>query len=110
MNSKLRIALLAAILCLASCSTPPSPSQARISEKYAETIALAQVGGGRIQSSELEREKGTLVWSFDISVPDSRNLREVLVDAQTGKVLSIETETPDQEAAEAAQDAKKRVR
>ena len=107
MNSKLQFALSAAILCLASCSTPPRPSQARISEKEAEVVALAQVGGGSIQSSELEREKGSLVWSFDISVPDSQNLREVLVDAQTGKVVSIETETPAQEAAEAAKDAKK---
>lgn len=45
-------------------------------------------------SSNLERENGRLVWLFDISIPGSRNLREIQVDASTGAVLSNTLETP----------------
>ncbi len=98
--------VLALVLISAGCATPPDPSLAKVSRANAEAIALGQVPGGKTQSAELEREKGHLVWSFDISIPDSPNIREVLVDAGTGKIVSLETETPAQEAAEVAKEAK----
>jgi hypothetical protein len=55
---------------------------------------------------ELEREKGKLIYSYDIKVTRKSGIEEVSVDAMTGKVLSVEHETPAQERKEAAQDAK----
>lgn len=54
---------------------------------------------GKVESSELEREHGKLVYSFDI-----RNARgtitEVQVSAITGKIVRVEHESRKQEAAE----------
>jgi uncharacterized membrane protein YkoI len=44
--------------------------EAKISEAKAREIALKQAPG-TVKSSELEKEKGTLVWSFDISSKSS---------------------------------------
>jgi Predicted membrane protein len=52
-------------------------------------IALEQSPNGSIKSAEIENEKGHLVWSFDISEPGTRNITELLVDAKTGKIVSI---------------------
>ncbi len=69
------------------------------STKAAE-IALARVPGGSIIEAELEKEHGKLVWSFDISQPDSKNISEVQVDAKTGEIVAEEMETPGDEADE----------
>jgi hypothetical protein len=75
-------------------------AQARVTKADAERIALAKVPGGTIKEGELEKEKGKLIWSFDIATPGTPNITEVAVDAITGEVLSIEKETPKQEAGE----------
>jgi uncharacterized membrane protein YkoI len=75
-------------------------SEAKIAKADAEKIALAKVPGGTIKEGELEREKGKLIWSFDISIPGSKDLKEVAVDALTGQVISVATETPAQQAKE----------
>jgi uncharacterized membrane protein YkoI len=75
-------------------------SQAKISKPEAAKIALAQAPNGSIQQGELEKEKGRLIWSFDIATPDSKNVTEVQIDAQSGQVVSIEKESPKQEAKE----------
>ena len=59
-----------------------------------------------VKSSELEREHGKLVWSFDLSRPSSRNITEVQVNALTGKISKTEVETPEREAKEAASEKK----
>ncbi len=69
------------------------------STKAAE-IALARVPGGSIIEAELEKEHGILVWSFDISIPDSKNIAEVQVDAKTGEIVADNIETPEDEAEE----------
>jgi uncharacterized membrane protein YkoI len=53
----------------------------------AKKTALAKVPKGTIKSSELERENGRLIWSFDIAKSGTRNITEVQVDAKTGKVI-----------------------
>jgi hypothetical protein len=68
-------------------------TQAKISKAQAEKIALAKVPRGKIQSVELENEHRALVWSFDIAKPGSKNITEVLVNAKTGNIISISTET-----------------
>jgi len=81
-------------------------AEAKVAEAEARNTALAKVPGGTIKSSELEKERGTLIWSFDIAVPKSRNITEVQVDAKTGKIVSTQIETPADQAKEAAADRK----
>ena len=75
-------------------------SQAKISKTEAEKIALGKVPGGTIKEGELEKEKGKLIWSFDIATPGTPDIKEVQVDAVSGEVVSVETETPKKEAKE----------
>src|SRR5947199_10875369 len=75
-------------------------AEAKVSRADAEKTALAKVPGGTIKEGELEKEKGKLIWSFDISIPDSKDIKEVQVDAITGEVVSVETERAAAEAKE----------
>ncbi|MBA3962188.1 MAG: PepSY domain-containing protein [Chthoniobacterales bacterium] len=77
----------------------------KFSRRQAEAIALRASHGGKIKDGEIEREKGHLVWSFDIAKPKISAITEVLVDARTGKVISAQEENSAQQAAEAKADA-----
>jgi uncharacterized membrane protein YkoI len=81
-------------------------AEAKITEAAATTTALAEVPNGKIQSYELEREKGTLLYSFDIKVPGKSGIEEVQVDAITGHMIAHEHETPAMEKKEAVAEAK----
>ncbi len=83
-------------------------AEARVSKDSAQQTALARVPGGTVKEAELEKEHGRLQWSFDIATPDSKNTQEVAVNALTGEVLSVDTETPEDQAKEAAEDAAKK--
>jgi uncharacterized membrane protein YkoI len=85
-------------------------AKAKISESTARSIALKLVPNGAIKSMEIEREKGTIVYSFDINVPGKTGIDEVLVSALTGKVLAHDHETPKAEKAEAKQEAKEKAK
>lgn len=78
--------------------------QATITKSQAEKIALAKAPQGRVQSAEIENEKGHLVWSFDIATPGTRDITEILVDAKSGRIISQQTETARDQAKEAAAD------
>jgi len=78
----------------------------RIDQAAAERIALARVPGGKVKEGELETEKGRLVWSFDIEQKTSPDITEVQVDANTGEVVSVQTETPDDQDKEDDEDKK----
>jgi hypothetical protein len=69
----------------------------------ARKTALA-AENGKIKSEELEKEKGKLIYSFDIQMPDG--VHEVNVDAMTGKIVEDSIENAQDEAKEAAEDAK----
>ena len=81
--------------------------QAKITKAEAERVALAKVSQGIVKSAEIEKEKGRIVWSFDIAQPGTRDITEILVDAKTGKIISTQTESPRDQAKEAAADKKK---
>ena len=81
-------------------------SQAKVTGEQATATALAQVPNGRIESAEIEREHGKLLYSFDIRTAGKAGIDEVQVDAMTGKVLGNQHETPADERKEAKQDAK----
>jgi uncharacterized membrane protein YkoI len=83
-------------------------AEAKVTQAAAQKTALAKVANGKIKSSELEREHGKLVWSFDISTPGSKNITEVQVDAKTGKIVAVEVETPKDQAKEKAADKKEK--
>jgi uncharacterized membrane protein YkoI len=73
-------------------------SQAKISKEQAQQTALAKAPGGTIKEGELEKEKGKLIWSFDIA--GSPGVTEVNVDAITGEVVGVEDESPGKESKE----------
>lgn len=81
-------------------------AEAKVSEDSARAIALRVVPGGTVKEGELEREKGKLLWSFDIKVAGKKGVEEVQVDAITGKVIGREHETDAKEAKEAKDEAK----
>lgn len=82
-------------------------SKAKVSKADAERTALARVPNGTIKEGELEKEKGKLIWSFDIATPGSKDITEVAVNAVTGEVVSVDKESPEDQAKEKAEDAKK---
>jgi hypothetical protein len=83
-------------------------AEATIKLAQAEKTALAKVPGGKIRSEELERENGRVVWSFEFSMPNTKSITEVQVDAKSGKVVSTEIETAKDQADEAAADRKEK--
>jgi surface antigen len=98
---------------LAGCMTEKEnheklEAEARVTRADAEKTALAKVPGGTIKEGELEKEKGKLIWSFDISTPGTTDIKEVQVDAITGAVVSVETETAADQEKEKKADAKEK--
>jgi uncharacterized membrane protein YkoI len=75
-------------------------AEAKISKDDAEKTALAKVPNGTIKESELEKEHGKLIWSFDIATPGTKDITEVNVDAITGDVVSTEKETSEDQKKE----------
>ena len=82
--------------------------EAKIPEATARATALAQVPNGTVKSSELEREHGKLIYSYDISVPGKTGIEEINVNAIDGSVVAREHETPKMEKKEAAKEAKEK--
>ena len=105
--------LLAAVVIIGLPLSAAAESQAelqghaKITQAQAEQTALARVPDGKIQSAELEREDGKLVWSFDLARPGTKDITEVQVDAMSGKIVSVENETPKQQAQEKQADQPK---
>ena len=103
-----RTVMLGLVLCVGTFAiTQAKPTQtelinqAKVKKSEAQRIALERAPQGRVKSAEIEKERGKLVWSLDISTPGTRDITEVLVDANTGAILSVAKETLKQQAAEA---------
>ena len=84
--------------------------EAKISEQAARSTALKEVPNGTIKSSELERENGKLIYSYDVTVPGKTGIEEVNVNAMTGAVVSKAHESPKTEKKEAAKEAKEKAK
>ncbi len=81
--------------------------QAKITMEQARATALNRAPGN-VESGELEREHGRLVYSFDIR--NSRGtITEVQVSAINGKVVRVEHENRRHEAAERQQESRERT-
>ena len=85
----------------AARKTSALAAEAKVGRAAAQATALARVPGGKLRSSELEREHGKLVYSFDIKVAGKPGIEEVIVDAINGGVISVEHEDAKAEKAEA---------
>jgi len=82
--------------------------QARITKHEAKKIALARVRHGAIKCVVLQKENGVLIWSVDIAQPPKKDLTDVWVDATTGKITTVERETPLIEKKEVAEQKAKK--
>ena len=80
--------------------------QAKITKERAQEIALKRAPG-TVESAELEKEHGRLVYSFDIRNAKG-TIDEVQVSAITGRVVRVEHENKKQEAAEKRKEAKEK--
>ena len=115
MKNPLRQFLLLAAVVIIGLPLPTAAAEsqtelqghAKITQAQAEQTALARVPDGKIQSAELEREDGKLVWSFDLARPGTKDITEVQVDAMSGKIVSVENETPKQQEQEKQADQPK---
>jgi len=85
-------------------------AEAKVKEAEAIAIAQKEVPNGKIESGEIEREHGKLIYSFDMKVPGKSGIEEVNVDAMTGGIVAHEHETPKAEKKEAAMEAKEKAK
>ncbi len=102
-------ALLSATNTTKAASTDQSTMQkeAKISMEKAKEIALKKAPG-TVESSELEREHGKLIYSFDIR-NSKGSITEVNVSAINGKIIAVQHENAAKEAAEHKQEAKEKT-
>ena len=83
-------------------------AEAKVSMETARATALKEVPNGTVKSGELEREKGKLIYSFDISVPGKSGIDEVNVNAIDGSIVGKAHESAATEKKEAVQEAKEK--
>lgn len=86
-------------------SNSPSTSSPSINEKTVSNTSLISIEkvtevainkvGGVIDSIELERENGRLIYEVELVVPDYKDDVEVNVDAVTGKILKVDWDEND---------------
>ncbi len=78
-----------------------------IGMKRATAIARSHAKGLKLKAKELEKEKGKWIYSFEFK---NRNgsIREVNVNAYTGKIVGIEHENAKKEANEEKNEKKKK--
>ena len=74
---------------------------AAITKEQATKTVRERFKDAVIQESELEKEHGTLIWSFDLKV--GKKVHEVWVDATTGKIVKSGEESPAEQRNEAAE-------
>jgi uncharacterized membrane protein YkoI len=98
-SAALALALPAATLAQAGTTTPtpkPKPKvesqtalakEARYPLDSATATALKAVPGATVKNHELEREKGKLIYSFDMKIAGKPGIEEVNVDAMTGAMV-----------------------
>lgn len=78
-------------------------SHAKITAAQARAAALKKYPGKVEGKINLENEDGK--WQYSVNVRSGKTLREVMVDANTGKIASVEVTTKAEEAKETAAEA-----
>src|ERR1700755_450599 len=98
-----RSAIFLSVVLFFSCAVVSIDAQTKkIGMKRAREIASQQVQG-KFKSSELEKEHGKWIYSFDMLTKEGK-IMEVEIDAYSGAVIAVDEETPEKEAAEKAQE------
>ncbi len=69
--------------------------EAKITKEEAKKIALKRVPG-KVVESEIDKEKGKVVWEFEIKTKEGK-VFEVAVDAKTGDIVEVDDETDEKE-------------
>ena len=87
--------------------TNANAQKKKIGMKRATAIATARAKGLKLKAKELEKEGGRWIYSFDFRNKDG-SIREVTVNAYTGKVIGVIRETAKDEAKEAKDEMKEK--
>jgi hypothetical protein len=85
-------------------STANAQTKHKIGMKRALAIATKRVHG-TLKAKELEKEKGRWIYSFEFRTRKGK-IREVNVDAYSGKVIGVENESAGKEARETMDEKK----
>ena len=108
---KISITCLTLVAALAASSLTlagPKPAFTKVTSLKAAQVALAKYPGKVIGKIVLEDEEGH--WQYAVNVRSGTKLREVMVDAKTGKIVNVEVTTRKDEAAEARAELSKSQR
>ena len=97
--------LLVAAFTLTTFITIDAQSK-KIGMKRAQQIASSHAKGLSLKAKELEHENGKWIYSFEFKNKDG-SIREVNVNAYTGKIVGIEREDAKKEASEERNENKK---
>jgi uncharacterized membrane protein YkoI len=97
--------VLAGLMLATFCMTIDAQSK-KIGMKRAQQIASSHAKGLRLKAKELEHENGKWIYSFEFNNKDG-SIREVNVNAYTGKIVAIEREGTKKEASEQRMEKKK---
>jgi len=107
--SMLRVSALAiSVLALghvAVSAQEAKPPRVKISTAQARAIALKKYHGKVTGKTPLENEEGK--WQYGVLVKSGKTLREVMVNAMTGRIDSVEVTTEAREKAEEKADLAK---
>ncbi len=106
-NKKKVVTLLAggaALVMGSSAFVAQAAPHAKISAAQANAIVLKKFPGTLTAKTTLENEEG--IWQYGVMVRSGRTLREVMVNARSGKIANVETTTPRSERIEAKVEAK----
>lgn len=79
----------------------------RIGMKRAQAIATTRARGLKLKAKELEKEHGKWIYSFEF-VRKNGSIREVNVNAYTGKIVGVESENAKKEADEGKNEKKEK--
>lgn len=105
-SAALAVLLVSTFAIAAEPSQDTLRAQAKVTQELATATALARVPGGKVESAELEREHGKLIWSFDLVQPRVKGVTEIQVDAVSGVVVSQKHESPAQQDGETKAEAR----
>ncbi len=83
----------------------PAATHAKLTAAQADAAALKKFPGTVVGKTKLENEEG--VWQYGVMVQSGKTLREVMVNAKTGKIDSVEVTTAKTEKKEATAEAGK---
>lgn len=89
----MRTLILAAMVLSAAGANVFAQREPKLSLDEASKKAKEAAGGGRVERGELEEEAGALRWSFDVRT-GTASVTQVWLDADTGKLVRLETEQP----------------